>query len=109
MNRDIVQRYLKRPIIVSAIQFTEANTEIIREFTGQRLSAFHRKNNKFYINTLEGMMLVNVGDYIVRGVADEYYCVREDIFNMTYEEVTDGTTETAVQLRDGDGGATEGL
>ena len=96
MNRDIVQRYVKRPVIVRAIQFNGANVELIRQFTGGKMSAFHRKNNKFYVNTLEGLMLVGIGDYIVCGVVGEFYPVKQEIFELTYEDVKDGFTETAV-------------
>lgn len=39
------------------------------------------------IRTLEGDMLVNPGDYIVRGTHNEWYPVRKDIFEENYEEV----------------------
>lgn len=99
MNRDVVNSYTKRPIQIEAIQFNGVNVELIREFTGGKMSAFHRKNNRFYINTLEGLMLVNVGDYIIRGVAGEYYSCREDIFNLTYEDYKNGDAEIIPQLR----------
>jgi hypothetical protein len=41
-----------------------------------------------YVRTLEGDMLASIGDYLIRGVAGEYYPCRADIFEKTYEEVT---------------------
>lgn len=98
MNRDVVQRYVKRPVVVSAIQFNDANVELIREFTGGKLSAFHRKNNHLYVNTLEGLMMIHVDDYIVRGIKGEFYPVTKEIFELTYEELNDGDAKTEVQL-----------
>ena len=38
------------------------------------------------IRTLEGDMKVTPGDYIIRGVAGEFYPCKPDIFAETYEE-----------------------
>jgi hypothetical protein len=34
-------------------------------------------------------MTARVGDYIIKGVANEFYPCKEEIFLATYEEVTD--------------------
>lgn len=38
-----------------------------------------------YIETLEGTMTASLGDYIVKGVDGEFYPVKPDIFEQTYE------------------------
>ncbi|MCF8610024.1 hypothetical protein L5G28_07595 [Gordonia sp. HY285] len=38
------------------------------------------------VDTLEGRMLANPGDWIIQGVAGEFYPCRADIFAETYEE-----------------------
>ncbi len=104
MNRDIVQRYKNLPLTVRAIQFNGANVELIREFTSGKMSAFHRKNNMFYVNTIEGLKLVNIGDYVVAGILGEYSIIRETEFDLTYEVITDGnagSAQTGNELRDG--------
>ena len=45
------------------------------------------KNSYAEIKTLEGIMRVNYGDYIIKGVEGEVYPCRKDIFEQTYEEV----------------------
>ena len=40
-----------------------------------------------YIHTLEGVMLVSAGDYIIKGVKGEFYPCKPDIFAETYEAV----------------------
>jgi hypothetical protein len=40
-----------------------------------------------YIDTLEGDMLANEGDYIIKGVAGEFYACKPEIFALTYENV----------------------
>lgn len=37
--------------------------------------------------TLEGTMIAEVGDYIIKGVRGEIYPCKPDIFEQTYEEV----------------------
>lgn len=39
------------------------------------------------IDTLEGVMTANPGDWIIRGVAGEFYPCKPDIFAATYEAV----------------------
>ena len=39
------------------------------------------------IKTLEGTMRVDLGDWIIRGIAGEFYPCKPDIFAATYEPV----------------------
>jgi hypothetical protein len=71
-------RYRKRPVIVEAVQwFPGTAIDGIVEWPGQRP----------YIATLEGMMYVSPGDWIITGVVGEKYPCRDDIFRATYEAV----------------------
>jgi hypothetical protein len=40
-----------------------------------------------YIQTLEGKMYINDGDYIITGIKNERYPCKPDIFEATYELV----------------------
>lgn len=42
------------------------------------------------IPTLEGEMLATEGDWVIRGVKGELYPCKSDIFEATYEAVTNG-------------------
>ena len=44
--------------------------------------------NGVYIDTLEGGMFGRLEDYLIRGVAGEFYPCKPDIFFATYEPVT---------------------
>jgi hypothetical protein len=46
-------------------------------------------SHELLINTLEGVMAVDWGDYIIQGVKGELYPCKPDIFHMTYEPVTE--------------------
>ena len=43
--------------------------------------------NDVLIDTLEGTMRANPGDWIIRGVKGEFYPCKSDIFEATYEAV----------------------
>lgn len=39
------------------------------------------------IHTLEGYMCPAIGDYVIRGIKEEFYSCKPDIFEATYEMV----------------------
>lgn len=51
----------------------------------------HLMNDHGYIDTLEGGHTVCPGDYIIRGVAGEFYPCKPDIFHRTYERTYEET------------------
>ncbi|PRB69504.1 hypothetical protein [Arthrobacter sp. MYb213] len=44
---------------------------------------------RMLIHTLEGTMKAEVGDWIIRGVQGEFYPCKPDIFEATYEAVSE--------------------
>lgn len=90
----MIKKYIKKPVIIEAIQFKDNADCIlaIHEFMGQettRVNYEDRTNPYVKIETLEGTMRANVGDYIIKGVNGEFYPCKPDIFMKTYEEVTE--------------------
>ena len=59
--------------------------EEIKDFMGYY--EYAKKN--LIIHTLEGKMIAQVNDWIIRGVQGEYYPCKPDIFEKTYEPVVD--------------------
>lgn len=94
-------KFRKKPIIVEAVQWTGSNLEEIRNFVGSDLIENYIKHFDIErtlikqtlagiaINTLEGTMIVNYGDYIIKGVNNEFYPCKPDIFKQIYEEIID--------------------
>lgn len=93
-------KYRKKPVVVEAIQWTGSNLEEIRNFVGSDLieeyvELFDIKRTlkemlvDIAIDTLEGTMRVDYGDYIIKGVKGEFYPCKPDIFLATYEEVAE--------------------
>jgi hypothetical protein len=98
-------KFRKKPVVVEAIQATgtpESNREIIDWTRGSATPAsMDRRVTRFddgsalvdtypqlTINTLEGAMWVEPGDWIIRGVKGEHYPCKPDIFEATYEPAT---------------------
>lgn len=47
----------------------------------------HQLTVPMSVETLEGVMIGNIGDWVIIGVKGEKYFCRDDIFKMTYEKV----------------------
>lgn len=87
-------KYRKKPVIVEAIEFTRENVfkKKIENFTQGKLT-----NIKIprcpdgvmtgVIETLEGPHIAAENDYIIKGIAGEFYPCKPDIFKATYEKV----------------------
>ena len=92
-------KYKKKPVVIEAIQWDGLNLSELQQFVGDSLkSTVHDAGWKagvvppqveLKINTLEGEMLVSKGDYIIKGIANEFYPCKPNIFNETYELVGD--------------------
>ena len=62
-----VKKYQKKPIIVETVQNTGDNVSEIHEFMGDKSRPVYTLNGYVYlIDTLEGTMTANVGDYIIK-------------------------------------------
>jgi len=87
-------KYRKKPVVIEAIQYKLENWIDICRFIPipdiLYIPESERNKDKpiLRIRTLEGEHLVSYGDYIVKGVKGEYYAVKPDIFEKTYEEVS---------------------
>lgn len=97
-------KYRKKPVVIEAIQLNVGNFDEVCDFMGGTPEPKHNldfgvdehgNTNELYlgvyIETLEGKMLANYGDYIIKGVNGEFYPCKPDIFDKTYDE-TDSPT-----------------
>lgn len=92
----MVKKYRKKPIIVDALQWTGGNLNAVRDFLGKSWG-WIEEDRCIMVRTLEGNMLCKPGDYLIKGVAGEFYPCKESIFNATYElypSTTASNTET---------------
>ena len=77
--------FRKKPVVIEAIKYVGENLDEIRLFTGSSYGGLNF--NKLSIITLEGNMVANKGDYIIKGIAGEFYPCKPDIFKQTYDKV----------------------
>lgn len=80
-----VGKYVKKALEIEALQWL-GNEDEMAEFLGE-LFCLVDVEDKLLIDTLEGQMKANLGDYIIKGVEGEYYPCRQDIFEKTYDKV----------------------
>ena len=80
-------RFRKKPVEVDAIRWTGANPNRVKAFTGEQ-ALIDYGTGELKIPTLEGVMTAQIGDWIIRGIQDEFYPCKPDIFEATYEEVS---------------------
>lgn len=78
-------KYRKKPVVVEAFRVGRDARPDWFEAKLQRSAGFWY----YEIETLEGTMKANEGDYIIKGVNGEIYPCKPDIFEKTYEEVAE--------------------
>lgn len=76
-------KFCKKPVVIEATQwFKHGDHPMVKKTHTFELDLVTRQA---YIETLEGNMLVEPGDWIITGVKGEHYPCKPDIFEMTYE------------------------
>lgn len=80
----IIRHYKKRPVKIEAVQYDGTSTlrDAICGWTNQ---VAYEWRDDLFIDTLEGDMKVSKGDFVIKGVAGEFYACKPDIFAKTYE------------------------
>lgn len=89
--------YRKKPVVIEAVQVVSKENRYKPdvERTSWLASAINSGDvcwndhgtPGYFITTLEGVMLAEVGDWIIRGVKGELYPCKPDIFAATYDPV----------------------
>jgi len=86
-------QFRKKPVVIEARQFFNDGSSYAlihwinegQHATGREFAQWH--NNQIIVPTLEGQHIASPGDWIIRGVAGEYYPCKPEIFSATYEAV----------------------
>lgn len=77
--------YRKKPVTIEAVQWDGMKVADIAEF--MRAERVSIRDGGIEIDTLEGTMRADPGDWIIKGVKGEFYPCKPDIFEATYEPV----------------------
>lgn len=82
-------KYRKKPVIVDVFCFDDdkKSFDSAKKFTKGNFHYDYQHNPHCYVETLEGAHYVTKGDFIIKGVAGEFYPCKPDIFKKTYEGV----------------------
>ncbi|WNM74466.1 hypothetical protein SEA_BEARBQ_64 [Gordonia phage BearBQ] len=89
-------KFRKKPVEIEAMQLTKSNAAEVKGW----VESFYdgrvvmrggpqggSRNATLIIRTLEGDHVASVGDFVIRGVQNEAYPCKPDIFAATYEAV----------------------
>jgi hypothetical protein len=74
--------FRKKPVVIEAQQYT-AHGDL--PFEDLDVLDYDEDRHCQTITTLEGVMTVSDGDWIIQGVNGEFYPCKPDIFEKTYE------------------------
>lgn len=94
------RKYRKKPVVIEAMRVTPQNVSEVAAWCGGRVVTEAKSSDPtdvytgLDIPTLEGVMRAQTyhgGDYVIRGVRGEFYPVKPDVFEQTYEVVDGGT------------------
>ena len=89
-----MRKYVKKPVVIEAVQWDGENLDEVMTFCNGDASyeLMARGASELVIATLEdggsiARHVASVGDFIIKGVAGEFYPCKPDIFSATYQEV----------------------
>lgn len=92
-------KFRKKPVVIEAVQVVsreeryKPNLErplwLADAINSKQVVWCMSADDGYFIETLEGTMKARIGDWIIKGVNGELYPCKPDIFEKTYEKVTD--------------------
>lgn len=82
-----MNKYRKIPVVIEAVQITPDNLESVEAWCRGSIKGtkLPREERCIDIQTLEGEMRADMGDWVIKGVAGEFYPCKPHIFAKTYE------------------------
>lgn len=89
----MVQKFRKKPVVIEAIKFdgtpgSAADLFDSFDIPGAKfVPADSMETGYILIPTLEGTMIANANDFVIKGIKGEFYPCKPDIFEATYEAV----------------------
>jgi hypothetical protein len=100
-------KFRKKPVVIDAMLYDGDNKYDICKWSGDKVwygypesvgksavSLGYEPASDLRCSTLEGDLRASVGDWIIKGVAGEFYPCKPDIFEQTYEPASVPVLET---------------
>jgi hypothetical protein len=99
----MIQKFQKKPVVIEAVKFEYSAVclAFLAKWLGGQMGTSGKSRNPLAkgwleVGTLEDgsgshqvKHIATEGDYIIRGVQGEFYACKPDIFEQTYQAVTD--------------------
>jgi hypothetical protein len=83
--------FTKKPVTVEAREFdgSPSSADAILRWIAINggMAGLSAEKGKLSIETLEGLHLASPGDWIIKGIAGEFYPCKPRIFEKTYQQV----------------------
>ena len=84
----LTRKFRKKPVVIEAVQLTKENKDMVFNWIpGNVYPVWVDKLPAIKIETLEGDMIAQVGDWVIKGTEGEFYPCKDKIFKDIYEEV----------------------
>lgn len=88
----MTRRFVKKPLEIEAFKVGDEPAQWYKDEIEKPIEE-RKMGSVAYgvieIQTLEGVMTANFGDYIIKGIKGEFYPCKADIFEASYDEVID--------------------
>ena len=89
-----MSKFHKKPVVIEAFEFrvTMTNADAPKGFEtsvcrcDEGRGAYPRSDSQ-HVHTMEGPLHISDGDWVIKGVQGEFYPVKPDIFEATYDAV----------------------
>lgn len=79
--------YRKKPVVIEAVQWLGSMADVIALVGHDLPTAGPPHAGGLLIETREGIMVVSPSDWIIKGIAGEFYPCGDSIFQATYEPI----------------------
>jgi len=87
-------KFRKKPVVIDAWQWNNQPSRHWPEWLAcDPQDRITLSGLGFCIHTMEGVMIAEIGDWIIKGIKGELYPCKPDIFEATYERVEEHPTE----------------
>ena len=89
----MISKFQKKPVVIEAINYDGKNGLDINKWSGGQVvespvleaTSDNPTGHYLQIKTLEGTMIAIVNDWIIKGIAGEFYPCKPQIFFNSYE------------------------
>lgn len=88
-----MQLYRSKPVVIQAVRWDGTNfgeIEYISRYCNPKCGIHLNRDGTFTISTLEGDMILRVGNWLIKGNLAELYPCSDTVFQQKYEVITSG-------------------